>query len=126
MSKKITVEDLINNKIENKDRTGEKIEINVPSIGGSIIATIPSIEDCIDSLTQEKGEQETYLLYQCIVQPSMKSDKLKKAYGCKKDSFDIVDKIFDYATKQQIAALLLKECGFTPKEKVKLVDDIKN
>lgn len=126
MVKTITVKDLIKNKIDNKDRSGEKIEISVPSIGGSIIAEIPSITDIMDSNNQKEGEKETYLLYEFITEPSMKDKDLKKEYGCKESSMKIVDKIFDYATKQQIASILLEQAGFTAKNKVELVDEIKN
>jgi len=120
--KKITLAELLRRKeqmLESKKikKTGT---LYVKSLDGTI--TIEGPDSALAKESQEMEGGDAYLVYQCMVEPDLKSKELHEAFSCV-EPMEIVEKIFDVGEIPQIAMECLKLSGYV--DGVKMVDDLK-
>ena len=140
MTKVISVEELIKNKVK-YEKSDDKIitaTLAVPSINGhvklsftkndvhdfqdvgtSIDPALP--KDQIEKIHEENGHN---LIYTVVSEPNLRDKELQEAYGCKEPS-EIVKKIFEEAEMSDIIALVHEKAGFKRGQVVE-VEDLKN
>ncbi|SDJ76215.1 hypothetical protein [Salimicrobium halophilum] len=123
--KKVSVQDLIKQKDDIEKKKKETFKIYVPSLDG-YVETKKATRSQIITGTQmsEQGEGyegDHYLIYHCLVDPSLKDDELLKTYGVGKNKgHEIVSKIFEW---YEVSMLAQKIAGG---DKMSLVDEVKN
>ena len=106
--------------IESKKKK-KSCELYVKSLDGTIIVEAPSAALARDAQEMENGD--AYLVFQCVVEPNLKSKEIQEAFGCA-EPMEIVDKIFDVGEVPQVSVECLKLTGYI--EGVKAVDELKN
>lgn len=140
MTKVISVEELIKNKvkIEKSDEKEISTTVKVPSIGGNIklLFTKNDIHDFqevtakidrnqsdekVKEMLEEAGHN---LIYTVVAEPNLRSKELQEAYGCK-EPFEIVEKIFEEGEMSDIINLVHEKAGFKSGQVVE-VEDLKN
>ena len=121
---KITLQALLARKeqmLESKKKK-KKAELFIKSLDGTI--TIEAPDGALAKEAQEMDERgDNYLVYQCVVEPCLKSKELQQSFGVV-EPLDIVDAIFEPGEIPQIAVECIKLSGYI--DGVKLVDEIKN
>ena len=120
---KITLQELISRKeqmLESKNKLKTK-ELYVSSLDGTITVECPT--SAMAKEAQEMDNGDSYMVYQCVKEPNLKSKELRDAFGCV-EPMEIVEKVFDAGEIPQIALECLKLAGSV--DSVKAVDDIKN
>lgn len=140
MTKIISVEDLIKNKvkIEKSDDKEINATLTVPSIGGKIKLSftrndIHDFHDAsknVDKNLPQEQQEELYaqsgynLVYTVISEPNLRDKELQEAYGCK-EPYEIVKKLFDEGEIGDIMDFAIDKAGFK-NGKVVEVEDLKN
>jgi len=120
---KITLAELMRRKeqmLESKKKKKSR-ELYVKSLDGTIIVEAPSAALARDAQEMENGD--VYVVFQCVVEPNLKSKEIQEAFGCA-EPMEIVEKIFDVGEVPQISVECLKLAGYI--EGVKAVDELKN
>jgi Asp-tRNA(Asn)/Glu-tRNA(Gln) amidotransferase C subunit len=129
--KKISIDDLIKRNID-KEKI-ETFELEIAGLDGVITCkTLPESEilDIFEQLqkidTQNIKETMKFnnkIVYDCIVDPNLKDEKLQKHYQIKAEPYEIVSKIFTLTEIQQISDLLAEKLGLgaTEEKAVKLI-----
>ena len=120
---KITLNELLRRKeqmLESK-KTPKRAQVYVRSLDGTITIEAPPAALARDA--QSMDDADRYMVYQCVIDPNLKSKELQDAYGCF-EPMEIVDKIFDDGEVPQISLECLRLAGYI--ESVKAVDEIKN
>lgn len=121
-NKKVTIKELIAQKESFDKRKNQTRELYVASLEGTVTIRKPSRELCLDALEMDKtGDQ--YLVYNCIVEPNLKSEELQKEFGCV-TPMEIIEKIFEPGEVASIAKACVELAGYG--DSVKVVDEIKN
>ena len=69
------------------------------------------------------GEGDTYLIYECVVEPNLKSQELQEAFGCV-EPMEIVEKIFEAGEIPKVSPECLRLAGFS--NEVKRIEQLKN
>jgi len=121
--KKITLQELIRRKeqmLEAK-KTPKKAELYIKSLDGVITIEAPTSALARDAQDMEAGDN--FLVYQCVVDPCLKSKELQKAFECV-EPMDIVEKLFDPGEIPQISVECLKLSGYI--DGVRAVEETKN
>ena len=120
---KITLQELIKRKeqmLEAKKKP-KTANLYVKSLDGTI--TIESPTSALAKEAQEMENGDLYIVYQCVVDPCLKSKELQEAFGCV-EPMEIVESIFDAGEVPQISVECLRLAGYI--DGVRAVDDIKN
>jgi len=121
---KITIDELVRRKeqmLQSKKQKKTK-DLYVKSLDGTINIEEPDAALARDAQEmEEKGD--AYIVYSCIIEPSLKSKQLQDAFGCV-EPMEIVEKIFDVGEIPQIAVECIKLAGYI--DGVKPIDDLKN
>lgn len=128
MDKKLlTLDDLINNKLEIQERIEGKFQVEIDELGGLIEFKCPDAEllNDIYSGSIKKEESDNHLIYYCSIKPDLTDKKLHEAYNIPKDNpKEIVNEIFKAGTRNKIAKELFKRSEFN--KKLKVIDSVKN
>lgn len=123
MADKIKLTDLIAQADKKKAQGKKRADIYVKSLEGLITIEQPDRALCLDALDKdEKGDD--YLVYECVIEPSLKDKALQDAYGCI-EPLDIVEKIFDPGEISLIAVEIIGLAGYGSGS-IQVVDDLKN
>lgn len=138
-NKKISIESLLTKVKEAKsDSVEEKtVEIKIDRLEallgeGIVVAKIPNLEIISTSIvTDEKDMKGSFryggmnfnvnrLVYNCLIEPDLSSEKLRKAFGAKKN-IDVFAMIFKESEITSMMKILLEKygSGVTAIEKVK-------
>lgn len=79
---KITLQELISRKeqmLESKNKLKTK-ELYVSSLDGTITVECPT--SAMAKEAQEMDNGDSYMVYQCVKEPNLKSKELRDAFGC--------------------------------------------
>lgn len=126
--KKLTLTDLIKEKEKYKIKDDVKEELYISRLDASVTIQKPDRSLCMESLemandSNQSDKADVYLVYNIVVEPNLKDEKLHKEYGCV-EPIDIVEKIFEIGEINQIAKAGLELAGYS--NSVDKVKDIKN
>ncbi|MEW8957784.1 MAG: phage portal protein [Moorella sp. (in: firmicutes)] len=120
----VKLSDLIAQAEKRKEQKKVRKQLYIKSLDGEITVEKPSRALCLDALDMGSNEGDAYLVYECVVEPSLKNPELQAAYGCTQP-LEIVDKIFEPGEVAQIAKTLVEMAGYGDGA-VKVVEDLKN
>lgn len=122
---KITLQEIMKRKEQMLEAKKEKktAEIYIESLDGTIIIQEPSRSLCKDAIDMPDGEGDTYLIYECVVEPNLKSQELQEAFGCV-EPMEIVEKIFEAGEIPKVSTECLRLAGFS--NEVKRIEQLKN
>ncbi len=126
-NKRLTISDLIN-KVSDKSKKAEKIEIYIKSMDKTILAIEPNNELLLDSLDVARDnahEGDLHLIYNSVIEPNLKDSSLHNAYNITRP-IEIVDKVFTLGEIANISRILTKGSGIYDTDGASLVDDLKN
>lgn len=126
--KKLTLGDLIENKEKLLGIKKTTKELYLETLDATVTIERPDRALVMETLelSDDKnynGNPDEYLVYNVMVEPSLKDKELQKIYECKEPT-DIVSKIFDMGTVKGIAEQALGMAGFD--SKVTAVEELKN
>lgn len=121
MSNNVKLSDLISKVDEIKESKKEIKEIYIKSLDGIIKVQKPHKDICMQAYDHERSDE--YLIYECVVEPDLKSKELHKAYNVV-DPLDIVNQVFEPGEVSYLGMTLLSIAGYDDLA-VRLVDDIK-
>ena len=119
----ITLKELIRRKqqmLEAKQKPKTK-QLSINSLDGIITVEGPTSALAKDSQELEDGDK--FMVYQCVIEPNLKSKELQDAFDCV-EPMEIVEKLFDPGEIPQISVECLRLSGYI--DGVKAVEDIKN
>lgn len=122
VGKSLTVADLIKNADKIKNKKKETRQLYVKSFEANITIEKPNRSIILDSYEMEENEGNLYLVYECVIDPSLKDEELQKEYGVK--GYEIVNEIFDAGEVDSIAKEIVSFAGYG--DSVSVVDNIKN
>ena len=114
MSKKLTIQDLIAQKEKLLNKKLKKEVLFIKSFDGEITITAPSSSLILEA--QDLGEDDptradVYMVYQCMVEPNLKDQKLQEAFDCV-EPMDVVEEIFLPGEIASIASKIMGLGGF--------------
>ena len=92
---KITLKELIARKeqmLEAK-KTPKTVDLYIPSLDGTVTIEEPDRDLVIEAQGMDGTVGDIYMVYQCVIEPPLKSTDLQKEFDCK-EPMEIVDKIF--------------------------------
>lgn len=123
--KKLTLADFITRKEqrERDKKTPQTDDLYIKSLDGYITVSEPTSEQLTDARKIAEDNEEygnTYIVYQCCVEPSLKSAELQSG-----EPFDTVLSVFKPGEVQMIAAHLMKMAGYDS-DSVTVTDKLKN
>lgn len=122
----ISINDLImhSKKIENDKK--DKIKLKINELDGEMIFRKLTFEEFLE-IKGPKSDDE--IIYNCCLEPNLKSDELINKLGCGDNPIDVVEKIFTRATIYKISLEILNKSGLMLDKKglVEIVaDEVKN
>lgn len=118
--KKLTLKDLIAKKEDIKNKKNETKQLYVESLGGTIIIQKPTRELCLEAWGMDSERGDTYLVYECVIDPNMKDKELHSVFECV-EPLEIVEKIFEAGEVTAISKEIVKFAGY-----VDSVKEVKN
>jgi len=122
--KKVTLDELIKNALEKKKGGRKTKKRFVQSLNGCIGIEKPDRKLCLDALDMDdSAEADAYLVYECVIEPSLKNPELHKAYGVVRP-LDIVNEVFEPGEIANISNEILRFAGYL--DSVGPVEDVKN
>lgn len=123
--KRITLKELIEKKEQRLAAKREKIqdEMYIESLGGTVVIEEPSASLIRDAVKMDE-DGDRYMVYQCCIEPNLKSEELQSAYGVIEPP-EIVDVIFKPGEVSHLAQQCMKMAGFS-ENSVQPVKDLKN
>lgn len=119
---KMTIEKLIKEKAKYAVKMDKTQELFIPSLNASVVVGKPDRSLCMEALKME-DEGDAFLVYSCMVEPTLKDTELHKVYGCVEPT-DIVEKIFEPGEIGSISQKCLEMAGYS--NEIKAVEDLKN
>ena len=124
---RLTLDYFIKNKtdiLKSKENTIETVELELKRLGNrKLTAEIPDFELMEEIQEMEEEEAQIHILYNCIIEPSVKSKELHEAYGIGKyDGKKIIKKLFKDIEIKAMANNLVSESEIFS---VKVVKNIK-
>lgn len=120
---KITVKDIIKRKNQILKKRQSKKTFYVGSLEGDIVCNVPDTEIVMDALDMEGRNGDLYLIYNCMVEPNLKSPELQEAFELD-TPMHIVEQILTPGEVSSLSIELLKCAGYH--DSVKLVEEVKN
>lgn len=121
--KKLSISDLIANADKIKARKAETRELYVKSLDATVTILKPSRATVLDSYEIGEGEGNSYLVYECVTEPSFKDTALQAAYNA--TGYEVLDKILDSGEIDSIAKEIVGFAGYGT-DSVSVVETIKN
>lgn len=120
----LSIQELINNAYKREEKF---ITVKIERMNGEIKLRIPSSQELYEIQGKYKNfyDLASELVYTSCIEPKLNEEKLIQYFKCKNNPIDIVDKIFKFEEKLQIANIILMENSKNISE-VKKVDAIKN
>lgn len=105
---KLTLDELIRRKVQIQEakRKRKKAEVFIESLGGCITLIEPTkamIKDIQNF--DDVDEANRYAIYNCVIEPSLKSNALQEEFGCD-EPYDIVEKLFKFNEITQLSQIL--------------------
>jgi hypothetical protein len=119
---KISIDKLIKEKAKYAVKKDKTEELYIPSLDASVVVGKPDRSLCMEALKMEE-DGDTFLVYSCMLDPSLKDSELHKAYGCVEPT-EIVEKIFEPGEIVSISQKCLDMAGYS--NEIKAVEDLKN
>lgn len=109
---KLTLDELIRRKeqIFRSKKREETAEIYVKTLDGNIIIRTPSNAIMSDVAEMPTEDVNKYIVYNCVISPSLKDSRLQQAYECR-EPMDIIDKLFLPGEAAQIAKKCMELAG---------------
>lgn len=109
----ITLEELIKRGVEIKNRKLEQKRLHVASLDATICIEELPHEVCMEALTAaEEVDADAMLVYEGVIEPSLKDKNLQEAYGCASPD-EIVRYLFKPGEIAAISKELIKLSGYT-------------
>lgn len=126
MAKPVTISELVKRKSELKENRNNKPKqtLYVKSLDGHITIQKPDRSIVVDALEMADDGGDHFTLYECVVEPNLKSTELHKEFGVEHNPHAIADEIFEVGEISQIARKCLEFAGYG--NTVKVVDKVKN
>ncbi|MDQ7096938.1 hypothetical protein REC12_25410 [Desulfosporosinus sp. PR] len=121
--KKLSVSDLIANVDKIKAKKAETRELFVKSLNASVTIVKPSRATILDSYDIGEGAGNSYLVYECVMEPSFKDTALQAAYNA--TGYEVLDQILDSGEIDSIAKEIIGFAGYGA-DSVSVVEDVKN
>ncbi|WP_197079330.1 hypothetical protein [Desulfosporosinus sp. I2] len=121
--KKLTLAELISNADKIKAKKAETRELYVKSLDATVTITKPSRTTVLDSYEIGEGEGNSFLVYECVTEPSFKDTALQAAYGV--TGYEVLDQILDSGEIDSIAKEIVDFAGYG-KDSVSVVEAVKN
>lgn len=124
---RLTLDYFIKNKtdiLKSKENTKKTVTFKLDRLEGmELVAEIPNM-DLIEEIQEMSDEEaQIHILYNCIIEPNIKSKELHDAYGIGKyDGKKIIKKLFTSTEMIMMAGELLQKNEMNG---VKVVEDIK-
>ena len=103
----VSIKELIAKREEIKARKSQKLTIQT-SIG-EVVAKKPTTLLMTEALGLD-GDNDEYIVYNCLVEPNLKDKDLQQAYDCS-EPMDIVGKLFEFGEIKAISDVLIKSVG---------------
>ena len=128
---KLTIKELLDQKERIRGKRQEKARLYIESFDSEIIVKMPSsalIAEAQSHGEEDATEADIYLVYNCTVEPNLKSEELQKGFDCIVPT-DIVEALFLPGEIAAIAGELMKLAGFgTQVNQIieKTIDNVKN
>ena len=122
---RLTLKGLIAKKeqmLEAKKKT-KTVDVYVKSLGGTITIKAPTSEQMSDAVKMEE-EGNKYLVYQCCVEPDLKSAEAQEAFGGSVPT-DIVDTLFEPGEVAALSIEIARLAGYGDNS-VKIAENVKN
>ena len=121
--KRLSIGELIANADKVKAKRIETRELYVESLDGTVTITKPSRSIILDSHDLGNEGGNSYLVYECVTEPSFKDTALQDAYGA--TGYEVLDQILDPGEIDNIAKELMKFAGYDA-GRVSIVEAVKN
>ena len=120
----LSIQDLIEKAYKREDKY---ITVKIERMGGEIKLRVPSSEEIYEAKDKYENFSDlaSELLYISCVEPKLNDERLIQHFKCKNNPVDVVEKVFGFEEKLQIADILLEESSKKINE-VRKVDTIKN
>ncbi|OZV11058.1 hypothetical protein CIW83_16880 [Tissierella sp. P1] len=123
-AKKVTLQDLIARAEQRKLDKKELRQLYIKSLDATITIMKPDRSLVLDSMNMEdESDGDRHLIYNCVVEPSLKDSELHKAYKVV-SPMDIVDEVFDPGEVANISKEIVRMAGYI--DSVEVVKNIKN
>ncbi|WP_407308529.1 phage tail assembly chaperone [Desulfosporosinus sp. SB140] len=123
VKKKLSIADLIANADKIKARKAETRELYVKSLNATVTIVKPSRAAVLDSYEIGEGAGNSYLVYECVTEPSFKDTALQAAYNA--TGYEVLDQILDSGEIDSIAKEIIGFAGYGT-DSVSVVEDVKN
>lgn len=117
----VSINELIAKREEIKARKSQKLTIQT-SIG-EVVAKKPTTLLMTEALGLD-GDNDEYIVYNCLVEPNLKDKDLQQAYDCS-EPMDIVGKLFEFGEIKAISDVLIKSVGVGKKLDHAIFDEVK-
>lgn len=121
--KKLSIGDLIASADKIKAKKSETRELYVKSLDATITIIKPSRAMVLDSYEIGEGAGNSYLVYECVIDPNFKDTSLQSAYGA--TGYEVLDLIMDPGEIDSIAKEIVSFAGYGTNS-VSIVEAIKN
>ena len=120
----LSIQDLIEKAYKREDKY---ITVKIERMRGEIKLRVPSSEELYELKEKHKdyAVMASDLVYSSCVEPKLNDERLIQHFKCKNNPVDVVEKVFGFEEKLQIADILLEESSSKINE-VRKVDTIKN
>ena len=122
MAAVVSIADLIQKKEELENR--KKRQYDTETSAGTMTMKIPTRALVAEAMGLSNGSDD-YILFNCIVNPSLSDKDLQNAYGCAEPT-DIVGKLFDAGEVVQLVKKLMELAGYKSDIKAELHEEVKN
>lgn len=117
----VSINELIAKREEIKARKSQKLTIETSL--GEVVAKKPTTLLMTEALGLD-GDNDEYIVYNCIVEPNLKDKDLQKAYDCA-EPMDIVGKLFEFGEIKAISTVLIESVGVGKKLGHAIFDEAK-
>lgn len=121
--KKLSISDLIANADKIKGKKTETIDLYVKSLDATVTIAKPTRAIILDSNDLGNEEGNSYLVYECVVDPSFKDTSLQSAYNA--TGYEVLGKILDSGEIDNIAKEIISFAGYGA-DRVSIVKSVKN
>lgn len=122
----ITIDDLLKNQKKIDEEKNKTFTFYLKELDGEVKAKKLTFEEFMEI---EGKNADDEVIYNCLVQPNLKTDELINKLGCKDNPVEVVEKILSRKTIKALSTKILEYSDLVSKDKdlVSIViDDIKN
>ena len=120
----LSIQDLIEKSTKKENRY---ITIRIEKMNGEIKLRVPTSKEIYEIKDKYKdfSDLASELVYISCVEPKLNDERLIQHFKCKENPITVVEKVFGFEEKLQIADILLEE-NSKDVSKIEKVDTIKN